>query len=423
MKNMALELEILEIKDICFGEKTSFANGLLTINKEELLKAAASEEFVSIEANIAKPGDSVRIVPVKDVIEPRAKVDTGEFFPGVLAPFRTCGDGKTKVLRGCTVVTTGQIVFYQEGIIDMSGPGAELSIYGRMLNVVLSAQPKEGISHSVHEKAVRLMGLRAAEYLARAVKDVKPDKVEVYQLKKPEKKLPRIAFVYLLLGQGLLHDNYLYGVNVQQLHTMFLSPNEFMDGAVVSGNCVTACDKNTTYDHTCNPVIKNLYERHGRELEFVGVIASPISPVLKDKERCSMGVVNLAKMLDLDGIIIAEEGGGNPESDLMMICAKAEGAGIKTVLMAHENCGKDGTAQGITIVTPEADAVVSSGNVNEMVVLPRMDKIFGHPSAVNMLSGAPANSLKEDGSIETSITVIMDAASNLGVSRLGVEEY
>ena len=44
-----------------------------------------------------------------------------------------------------------------------------------------------------------------------------------------------------------------------------------------------------------------------------------------------------------------------------------------------------------------------------------MDRVIGVPSAMNQLSGALENSLKPDGSIETTYTVIMDAISNLGI--------
>ena len=153
------------------------------------------------------------------------------------------------------------------------------------------------------------------------------------------------------------------------------------------------------------------------------MIASPVSPVLKDKERNALGVLNLARLLGLDGVIIAQEGGGNPESDLMMICQYLEQNGIQTVLMSHENCGKDGVAQGITIVADEADAVISAANVNEVITLPPMDRVLGREEAVNSLSGVLENALKEDGSIQTTLTIIMDAGSNTGVSKLGVTEY
>lgn len=60
---------------------------------------------------------------------------------------------------------------------------------------------------------------------------------------------------------------------------------EYMDGAVVSGNCVTASCKTMTYDHCNNPAILELMKRHGKDLEFVGVITSPITASLGDKNR------------------------------------------------------------------------------------------------------------------------------------------
>ena len=36
-----------------------------------------------------------------------------------------------------------------------------------------------------------------------------------------------------------------------------------------SGNCVSACDKNPTYVHENNPVVHDLFEEHGKTLNFV----------------------------------------------------------------------------------------------------------------------------------------------------------
>lgn len=423
MSSKKLTLEKLNVTRIVFGDSTSFDDGILTVNKKEMLQELLSDKLSNIEIDIALPGESVRIVPVKDVIQPRVKKETGTFFPGVLCPANQCGDGITRVLEGCNVVTTGRIIFYQEGIIDMNGPGADYTIYSKSCNVVISADPTDGIDSIVHETELRLLGLKAAHYLALHTMDAKPCEVEEYELCKPEKELPKIAYVYLLLAQGLLHDNYLYGMNLQKMHPMFMHPNEFMDGAVVSGNCVTACDKTTTYEHLNNPVMKELYKKHGTEIDFVGVIASPISPVLTDKERNAMGIKNLAQLLHLDGAIISEEGGGNPESDLMMICEGLEKSGIKTVLMGHENNGKDGMAQGITIVSDCADAMITAGNTNVLITLPPVEKILGSPEAIEMLSGAPDNSLAEDGTITTAVAVMMGAIANIGTGNLGMSEY
>lgn len=421
MKNMRLELEIVKIKDVCFGDSTRISDHVLTINKEELMAAVADSNLARIDVRLAKPGESVRIIPVKDVIEPRIKVEGKDFFPGVLGKFACCGEGKTKVMRGCAVVTTGRIVAFQEGLIDMSGPAAKYSHYSKLNNVVLIAEPVEGISPRLHEKTLRMAGLKMAAYLAKAALTEEADEVEVYELQ-PAPGLPKVVYVQHLLAQGLLHDNYFYGLDAKQLHSMLVHPNEFMDGAAVSGNCVTACDKNTTFDHANNPVIAELYSRHGVDLDFAGVIVNPVSPVLADKERCCMATVNLLRQLEADAVVVSEEGGGNPEADLMMLCARAEKCGIKTVLMVHENAGKDGTSESITDSTPEADAVISVGNIGDILILPPME-VIGHLNAVENLSGSCANALKPDGSIEVTLAVIMDSISNLGITRLSARTY
>jgi glycine reductase len=64
---------------------------------------------------IAWPGESKRIVPIKDVIEPRVKVNgSGEIFPGFFEKAETVGYGITHVLEGVAIVTSGRIVNFQK---------------------------------------------------------------------------------------------------------------------------------------------------------------------------------------------------------------------------------------------------------------------------------------------------------------------
>ncbi|HHU06723.1 MAG TPA: glycine reductase, partial [Clostridiaceae bacterium] len=286
MGNMHLKIEIIQIRDARFGAETLIKDGVLFINKQELIEHLADPLLEKIDVDIARPGESVRIVPVKDVLEPRIKAseDDGS-FPGYLGKFDGCGDGVTKVLRGCAVVTAGRIMAFQEGLIDMSGIGTEYCYYSKLNNIVVIADPVEGVTPPKHEELLRLAGLKAAHYIAKAAKEVSSHETEDYELKPVSADLPKIAYVYCVMAQGLLHDNYLYGVDCKKIHPTLLHPNEIMDSALVSGNCVTASDKNTTYDHQNNPVIAELYSRHGVDLNFVGVILSPICPGLADKER------------------------------------------------------------------------------------------------------------------------------------------
>lgn len=411
---MNLNLEIIKINDVQFGSATAVKNNVLYVNKQELIDYIADPQLVKIDIDIARPGESVRIIPCKDVIEPRIKTtENGGSFPGIFGEFDGCGEGNTKVLRGCSVVTTGSIIGFQEGIIDMFGPVADYTPYSKLNNVVIVAEPVEGIHPTKHEKVIRLAGLKAAYYLAKAAKEVPADEVENYELK-PVENLPKVAYIYAVLAQGLLHDNYLYGVDAKKLHTTLIHPNELFDGALVSGNCVVACEKYTTYDHQNNPLIQELYSRHGVDLDFAGVIISPISPVLADKERCCSSAINIARQIGAQAIIAPEEGGGNPEADLMMLVKKAEKNGIKAVIMVSP----DGVDEPLADCTPEADAVIDLGGYEQIVVAPKMDKVIGHEESARLLAGSPDDVKNPDGSLNVSMAVIMSSLNNSGRERL-----
>lgn len=425
MKDMALNLEMIHIKDVRFGSRTFIENGLLTINKAEMMEELKDERFVSLDADIAKPGESVRIIPVKDVIEPRIKVETGKYFPGILDGYELCGEGTTKVLKGCCVTTAGKIIGFQEGIIDMTGPSTRYCRFSQLINIVLIADPVEGIAPAEHETAIRMLGLKASLYLAKAGLEVKADEVETWRKDpvNPAKKLPKVAYAYLVMAQGLLHDDYLYGINEQQLTAQLIHPNELWDGAIVSGNCVTASDKNTTYDIQNHAIVEELYRRHGVDLEFCGLIASPISTILAEKERNAMVTVNLAQQCRADAIIISQEGGGNPEADLMLICERSEKRDIKSVIVLHDNPGPDGMSEPMINTSPLATAIVSTGNDNCIITLPEMKKNIGRREQLRLLSGCPEDCEQGNGTIKAGVFVIMGSTSNLGDGNYTTEAY
>ncbi|HHV38814.1 MAG TPA: beta-aspartyl-peptidase [Tepidimicrobium sp.] len=422
---MRLELGHVLIKDVQFGEDTKIDNGVLYVNKEELIDLIKEDEHLGeVDVDIARPGESVRITPVKDVVEPRVKVEgPGGVFPGILSKVDVVGSGKTNVLKGCAVVTTGKIVGFQEGIIDMTGPGADYSPFSKTVNLVLICEPVEGLKQHDHEKAVRVAGFKAAAYVAEAARELTPDKVEVYELdtllegvnKYPD--LPKVGYVQMLQTQGLLHDTYVYGVDAKEIVPTIMYPTESMDGAIVSGNCVSACDKNTTYHQMNNPVIEDLFAVHGKELNFVGVIITNENVYLADKERSSNWTAKLVEYLGLDAVIISQEGFGNPDTDLIMNCRKIEQKGIKTVIITDEYAGRDGASQPLADADPLADAVVTGGNANEVIELPAMDKVIGHTEFIDVIAGGFDGSLKEDGSITVELQAITGATNEIGYNK------
>ena len=50
------------------------------------------------------------------------------------------------------VVTAGKIVGFQEGIIDMTGPGAEYTPFSKTLNLVMVCEPVDDIKQHDYEK-------------------------------------------------------------------------------------------------------------------------------------------------------------------------------------------------------------------------------------------------------------------------------
>lgn len=226
----------------------------------------------------------------------------------------------------------------------------------------------------------------------------------------------------MLQSQGLLHDTWVYGVDAKQIIPTFIYPTEVMDGAIVSGNCVSACDKNSTFHHINNPIIEDLYERHGKDLNFCGVIITNENVTLADKERSSNFAANLAEQLGFDGVIISEEGFGNPDTDLIMNCVKIEDKGIKTVLVTDEYAGRDGASQGLADANPKADAVVTVGNANETIVIPPMDKVIGILETADTIAGGFEGSLRHDKSIEVELQAIIGSTNQLGFEKLAAED-
>jgi glycine reductase len=323
------------------------------------------------------------------------------------------------------VLTTGRLVAPQEGIVDMSGPGADYTPFSKTCNLAVVLSPREGVKLHEAELCCRMAGLKTAHYLASKCKGAQADQVEAFEYPTLAEAmtshagLPKVAYVYMLQSQGLLHDTWVYGLDAKKTLPTLISPTEIMDGAVISGNCVSACDKNSTYVHQNNPIIKSLYQHHGRDLNFIGVVITNENVTLADKQRSSSYAIKLARMLGAEAAVISEEGFGNPDADLILNCVKAEKAGIKTVLVTDEFAGANGASQSLADSAPEGTAVVTGGNANATVILPPMKKVVGDPAQADVIAGGFYGSKREDGSLEVEIQAILGATNELGFNKLG----
>jgi hypothetical protein len=209
---MRLTLRKFKVNHVDFAEKTEFRNGILYINREELQALLLEDKsFAKIDIELVHPGESARILQVADIIEPRARLDGGD-FPGILDKTVTIvGNGSTDVLSGSAVVLVdecgGNCGAMHDGagnVIDMSGPGAEVSAYGHTHNVCIITHAAGGIdpTRPEYKIAAKVAAIRASVYLAQACRGLEPDEEKVYALPplsevaKGMEDLPRVVYVF-----------------------------------------------------------------------------------------------------------------------------------------------------------------------------------------------------------------------------------
>ena len=420
---MRLELHKHKIENAEFGSVTRIEDRTLFINEKELVDTIFEAAGLMADVIICRPGDRIRITNILDIVQPRVKSGGGQtFFPGFLGPKENAGDGITKILEGAAVVEVAAIPRVQEGLIDMSGRGAAYSPFSKTHNIVLSFSPDPGAEIAELDQRIRMAGLTASVHLAQADFYKDPDETEVFELNPDElnaqsdSKLKRIAYVYMLQSQGLLRDTFLYGTSVSDLTARFLHPNEIMDGAIVSGNYVIPSNRNPTYFHENNPVIHELYHGYQKDYLFCGVVICNEHSGLEAKENTVNETVEILKNLDADGAVITKEGGGNADTDLMLMCRACESAGIKTVVLGNEAAGPEGADPSLAHTLQEADAFVTSGNLDEPIALESVSEVIGRGS----LPGITTD-LKE--SLFIPVGRINGACNLLGYNILSTKAY
>ena len=416
---MNLTIGRFPIQDVVFGSSTSYSDGVITINKEEALAFLREDEHIlDVDIEIARPGESIRIVPVKEAVEPRVRMDGRTLFPGVIGEIAPCGEGSLHATEGVAVLGVGKHWgSFGDGLIDMGGEGAKYSPFSQLINVCLVIDSDEPDQREQQKKnhAIRWAAHRFAEYLGNVLIDHTPKFVEEYELEPilkrsgKEQSLPGVVLVMQAQSQmeELGYNDLIYGWDMNRYVPTFVHPNEILDGCIISGSFMPCSSKWSTYDMQNFPLIKELYAEHGKTLNFLGVILSNLNVSLVQKERSAIFVAQIAKSLGADGAIVTEEGYGNPDADYIRCIEVLEDAGIPTVGVSNECTGRDGRSQPLVVLSEKANALVSTGNVSQLIELPPAEKVIGELEALarDGLSGGWAHdeilgpSVREDGSI------------------------
>jgi glycine reductase len=381
---MKLELHRHKIENIEFGPTTGIENRTLYISKAELVSAIHEASGLTPDILICRPGDSTRITNVLDIVEPRMKPEgAGNIFPGFLGTPGKAGSGITKVLEGVAVMEVAALLRVQEGLVDMSGNGAQYSPFSQTHNVALCFATDLEMEIAEVDQRTRLAGLSASAYLAGACLQTVPDVRETFELDPDQisptlnSGLPRIAYICLLQSQGFLRETFLYGKSAGKLPPGLIHPNEIMDGAIVSGNYVIPSNRNPTYFHLNNPIIHELYQRHHTDLLFCGVAICNEHSALEAKEKAVKDTIELIKSIGAEGVVITKEGGGNADTDLMLMCQKCEAEGIRTVVLGNEAAGTDGADPSLAHTVEEANAFVTTGNNDAPIKMDPVNRVIG----------------------------------------------
>lgn len=417
---MLLEIGNFYVKDVKFGEKTSFKDGVLFINKDEAIDFIAKDEHITdIDIEIAKPGEDIRIVPIKEAVEPRVRLDGKSLFPGVTGNLRRAGEGRIHALKGCSVMGVGMHWgSFGDGLVDMSGEGAKYSYYSNLINICLVIDTDEEFERYEQQKknhAIRWACHYFAEYLGETVKTLEPEDLETFEFEGVTKRsdsvneLPSVVLVMQPQSQmeELGYNDLVYGWDMNKYLPSFMNPNEVLDGSIIGGSFMPCSSKWSTYDMQNFPIIKELYKEHGKTLNFLGVIMSNLNVSLEQKERAAIFVSNMARTLGADGAIVVEEGYGNPDADYVRCICALEEVGVKVVGISNECTGRDGKSQPLVVMDEGTTALVSTGNVSELIELPPAKKVIGELQALarDGLSGGWSGdeilgpSVREDGSI------------------------
>lgn len=392
-----LALSDFPVENIVAGPTTRYHDRVLTVNKAELMGLVKQDDrIVKVDIEIVHPGEPTRVVGVRDVVEPRAKVNGGSDFPGALGPLQSAGEGQTNRLSGMAVVTCvkyGTSLITGTGapsaaILDMWGPGAQITPYASTHNVVLLLELGEGLPEYEVHLVIQLAELRVAQTLGRTTIGLKPGHTEVFELTPVSSSLPKVVY---LLGYGPTPWNphpgvTLYGLPIKESLATLLHPNEILDGAVITDTRKGWATVPRTWEWQNQPVITGLYREHGKRLNFLGVVFQRIHfQTYMGKEVGALLTARFARMLGAQGAIITRENvSGNMLIDSVLTVQACEKLGVKAVFVTPEYGGKGGDELPLPFTAHEMDAITSTGSFERRLDLPFPKKVIG-PGGVDTL--------------------------------------
>lgn len=391
---MRLKLCTFPVTEIRFGSETSWSDGILEIDKDGVREEVLGDPRIQkVDLKLAMPGESVRIWPVRDVVEPRIKVEgPGVVYPGICGrSITTVGQGRTHRLSGMSVMEVSDTPWHEAGgdplalFLDMSGPWAEVMPYASLLNLCVVVEPDPDLGVDARNDAVHKAIMTVSDRLAFTTVGLETHEEQEYELSKTDQSLPRVVYIQCLhspqamSGSPSTFCTSSYGLT-QLTPPWLFHPNEILDGAI-TGPYRTAFA--TSWTVANNPALLEIYRRHGVDFNFLGVIATRTEWTTQhEKQLTANQTAKLAKMMGAQGALVTWDAGGNEFIEVIRTVQACEEEGIKTVFLTSED-DPNGSAPTMLEPVPEADAIVSTGFIKSKHLgidpLPAVERVIGWP--------------------------------------------
>ena len=400
---MRLEIATFPVRNLDWASRSRFHDGQLELCREEILDLVLADPHIeAATTEIARPGDSTRIINFTDKIEPRVKVNgPGTTYPGILGRSTDrVGTGRTHRVGGMAVIECVDVTGVKETVagesrawargeeqrvgveapagisdrfVDMSGLGA-VTPYSSLFNLCLVVRPSPNTNAEEQHVAAKAGAMRVADRISGMIKDSEPHVVEVFDTEL-QPNLPGVVFIVHLsstepqLGARASHGTAVYG-QTRLSAPWLLEPTEIFDGAIAGGG--------HTWVMVNNPVVLSLCRRHGKDVNFLGCIIQRTNWTSQiEYQLMAHRAALLAKRLGADGAVIATDVRGQRWVGTMLTVQACEQQGVRSVLLTEEEDNEGGTAPSLLFSPPELQWVVSTGTGDVATPFPPVSRVIG----------------------------------------------
>jgi glycine reductase len=377
----------------------------LEVDTEDLVRLVSQDARIeSARFDVVNPGDAVRVTGIRDLVEPRVKIDSEtQVFPGVIGPVLTVGEGVTHRLSDMAVLATAAYEgtiragtgVQRSALLDMWGAGAAASRFSTLRHLVLILEICPGLGELAAHQAIQQAAFRVACRLAETTQGLTAAQTQVFTTAKRNGSRPRVALIQGCITQAQQPHagvSY-YGLPIRESLPTALDPNELFDGAMTMNTTRGIGYYPTTWDWQNHPLALALYrEQAAGNLDCAGVILERISyETHHAKEVVAHNAARLAQSLGSNAVLLTWLGSGNAFVEMMLTIRACERLGIKTTLVTYEYGGKDGVDSPLLFYATEADAAVSTGSRDRWIDLPAAEKVIGPYQDIRVLTypGAP----------------------------------